>query len=299
MSNIDWDTIKLFLALNRSGSARAVALDLDTSASTITRKITQLEKGLKVKLFNRSSGGFTLTEHGSELLQVALRMESDAYEIERKLQAKNSVMQGKITVTISNHMVVSPLMEYFEAFTSLHPLVELEIKPTWSPLDLNRGEADIALRLMYKDAMPPDELIGSNVVTLYCAVYASKDYVANHNLGDKDSAHWVGWDDPGKYPDWVQSSTYPHLSVKHKINEPFAQLAAAKAGFGLVMLPCFMCDSEEDLLRLPAHNRWHRFDLWMLSHPDLRDTARFRELRQHLKACFDRDRDFWSGALSD
>ncbi|MFT7561936.1 MAG: DNA-binding transcriptional LysR family regulator [Flavobacteriales bacterium] len=295
---MDWDTIKLFLALYRSGSARAVALSLDTSASTITRKITQLEKGLNVKLFNRSSGGFQLTEHGSELLQVALRMENDAYEIERKLLAKNSIMQGNIRITLPNHLVMSPLMNYFSEFSNKNPKVELEIIPSWDSFDLNRGEADIALRLYYKGGNPPGELIGSKIVDVYCGSYANKHYISTHDLDDRGSASWIGWDDSTPYPDWVVSSTYPHLPAKHKINDPFAQLRAAKAGHGLAMLPCFMCDGEDDLVRLPDNHRWHRFDLWMLSHPDLRDTARFREFRQFIKHKFDHDRALWAGDVN-
>lgn len=256
-----------------------------------------MEKALKVKLFNRNNGGFILTEHGKELLPVAVRMESDAYEIERKLQAKNSVMQGLIRITIPNHFTSSPLMSYFKIFADKHPKVELEIIPSWSTFDLNRGEADIALRIFYKDAKPPEELIGTKIVDVYCANYASQSYLENHNLNDGSASSWIGWDDPSAYPDWVKTSYFPHLPIKHLIKDPVAQVVAAKEGYGLAMLPCFLCDSEEALMRIPAQHRWHQFDLWMLSHPDLRDAARFKELRQFIIKRFAQDKDLWAGNI--
>ena len=292
---MDWDTIKLFLALYRSGSARAVSVEQNTSASTVTRRISQLEKALDIKLFNRHSAGFKLTEHGHSLLQVALRMEADACEIERKLQGKNSVMQGLIRITIPSHFVVEPFVDYISDFCALHPRVEIELMPSFSSLNLSRGEADIAIRIFYKDGAPPQDLIGTKLVEIDCANYAAKSYLESHDLGDASSANWIGWDDENQYPDWVVNSRYPHLPVKHRVNDPLAQINAAKAGLGLTMNACFLCDAEASLVRLPEGLHWHRFDVWMLSHPDLRDAARFRELRQYLKQRFEADAKIWSG----
>lgn len=295
---MDWDSVKLFLDLHRLKSSRAVAAEHSVSASTITRKITRLEQSLDVKLFNRSQGGFSLTEYGRELLNIALRMEADAYEIERLLQGKNAVMQGPIRITIPNHLAVSPLMRYLKDFSDLHPAISIDIHPTWEKLDLNRGEADIALRILYSGAEPPENLIGSKIGEIYCANYASRDYLERHHLGEQSEAHWIGWDDHLAKPDWVVSSAYPHLSVNHHFPEPVSQLEAAKVGLGLSMLPCFLGDAAEELVRVPAHLRWKRFDLWLLSHPDLRDAARFKEFRQHLRECFAKDSDLWAGARS-
>ncbi|MFT5084067.1 MAG: DNA-binding transcriptional LysR family regulator [Lentisphaeria bacterium] len=296
---MNWDTIKLFLALHREGSARAVALQYGLSPSTVTRHISELERELNSKLFSRQSTGFQLSESGRELLHVALRMEADAYEIERKLQAKNSVMQGRIRLTIPNHILAEPLLESLALFSKTHPQVELEIIPSYAKFNLGKGEADIALRIMLKGSLPPEELIGTKLVTIYCAVYASRNYLASHDLADDKTSNWIGWDDESQYPDWVKTSAYPHLPVKHRLNDPLMQLYANKAGMGLSMMPCFLCDAEPDIIRVPAHVKWARFDLWMLSHPDLRETARFREFRQFLCEQFELNKALWSGDTYD
>ena len=293
--SMNWDTIKLFLALHREGSARAAAAEHHLSPSTVTRRISEIERELGTKLFNRLSSGFQLTESGQQLLHVALRMESDAYEIERKLLSDSAIMEGAIRFTLPSHIVAKPLMQSLALFCQQHPNVELEIIPSYTAFDLNRGEADIALRVMLRDSAPPQDLIGTKLVDIYCATYAAKSYVDTHDLGNKHQANWVGWDDENLYPDWVLSSAFPHLPIKHRLNDPFMQLYAAKTGMGLVMMPCFMCDPEAELVRVPAHEKWHRFDLWMLSHPDLRETLRFREFRRFLREQFELHRGVWVG----
>ncbi len=292
---MNWDTIKLFLALYREGSARAVAQEQGVSASTVTRRISDLEAELGTRLFNRHSAGFELTEAGRELLHVALRMESDAYEIERRLQAKAGLMQGRIRVTVPTHLLIEPFMHALAEFSQKHPGINFDVLPSYDTFDLSRGEADIALRIMLHDAVPPETLIAHKLVDIYCAAYASQKYVEAHDLSDSEVSNWVGWADEGPYPDWVLSSAFPHLPAKHRFNDTSLQLYAAKTHMGLVMMPCFLCDSEPDLIRVDAGRKWHRFNLWMLSHPDLRDTLRFKEFRRYLKTQFSDQSSLWAG----
>lgn len=296
---MNWDTIKLFLALYRNGSARAVAEANLLSPSTVTRRISDLEKQLGVKLFARLSSGFQITESGMELLKVALRMESDAFEIERKLTAKKTVMQGAIKITIPYHLMTTPFMRCLNSFTDQHPKVELEVIPSWERFKLDRGEADMAIRLMVKDTPPPEDLIGVKLAEIYSAIYGSVEYVARHDLvrkgADAKSGQFIGWDDETPYPDWVKNSAFPQIPARHHFMDPLMQVYAAKAGIGLAMLPCFLCDQEADLVRVPADEKWHRFDIWLLSHPDLRETIRFRELRRHIRDYFADTRALWMG----
>lgn len=292
---MNWDSIKLFLALHREGSARAVAAEQNVSPSTVTRKITELEHELGGKLFNRLSSGFQLTETGQNLLHIAMRMEADAYEIERRLLANSGEMNGSIRLTVPGHFIGQPLIGDLALFSDCHKGVDIEILPSFTQFDLSRGEADIALRVMLRDSLPPEELIGTKLVEIYCAVYASREYLDSHDLDDPHTTNWIGWDDENRYPDWVISSPYPHLPVKHHFNDPHMQLYAAKNHMGIVMMPCFMCDPEDDLIRIPSDHCWHRFDLWMLSHPDLRETMRFRELRRFLRERFEHHSALWAG----
>lgn len=316
---MNWDTIKLFLAVHRLGSARAVALEEGISASTVTRRLTDLEAKLNVKLFSRHNSGFELTGFGFELLAVAQRMESDAYDIERKLLAKSNEMAGIVRITIPVHLMTDPFMSAVARLSESFPGLELDVIPSWEVFSLAKGEADIALRLMYCDDLPPEELVGVKVADIYCANYVAKHYLALNNITLDDlldpekskECHVIGWGDGAAFPDWVKDSALPHLRVKHCFNDPLMQLYAAKAGMGVAVLPCFLCDAEPELLRLPSAcsgrvadssvldsgypEKWHRFDLWMLSHPDLRDTSRFKVVRQFLREYFFKAKAIWQG----
>ena len=292
---MNWDTIKLFLALHRNGSARSVAEIHDLSPSTVTRRISDLEEKLDVKLFNRLTSGFQLTESGYELLSVALRMENDAYEIERKLNAKKTVMQGNVRITIPYHLSSMHFMACINAFAKQNPKVELEVIPSWEAFNLDRGEADIAIRIMLKNGKPPQDLIGTKLANIYSGVYASKTYLLEHDLDNPESANYIGWGDEQSFPNWVVESSFPHLPAKHSLSDPLLQVSAVKAGLGLAMLPCFLCDDESELIRVPKDRKWHRFDIWLLSHPDLRDTTRFRELRKFIKVYFEETKSVWQG----
>ena len=295
---MNWDTIKLFLALARDGSARVVAQKLGLSASTVTRRISDLEEQLDTKLFNRFSSGFKLTEAGHDLLQVAFRMENDAFEIERKLQAKKNVMRGLIRITVPSHFMTPVFLNAIKQFADINPGVDVEILPSWEPFKLERGEADIALRVMQKNALPQEDLIGVKIANIHHCIYCSEGYLANRDLTDPGQAYFIGWDDESRKPAWVEESKYSHLLTQHRLNDPLMQVYAAKVGLGLTMLPCFLCDGEEGLVRTPNTETWHRFDLWMLSHPDLRDTSRFREMRAHLKQYFQQTANIWEGVLT-
>lgn len=77
-------------------------------------------------------------------------------------------------------------------------------------------------------------------------------------------------------PQWVRDSPYPEVPARNRIHYPLIQLAAAKAGMGMAVLPCFMGDTEFDLRRVPPGIATPDRDIWLLTHEDLRHTARVR-----------------------
>ena len=87
---------------------------------------------------------------------------------------------------------------------------------------------------------------------------------------------WIGWDDVVSDPQWVRESPYPRAPARNRIFHSMVQLEAAKAGMGLAMLPCFMGDTEPALRRLPPATPMSDRDIWLLTHEDLRHTARVR-----------------------
>ena len=76
------------------------------------------------------------------------------------------------------------------------------------------------------------------------------------------------------------------------------QARAARCGLGLTVLPCFYGYSVEGLRRIPGCEPYFSYDLWMLTHPDLRDTVRMRKFRACVAEAVDRKEARLSGELA-
>ncbi|MEL7062904.1 MAG: LysR substrate-binding domain-containing protein, partial [Bacteroidota bacterium] len=108
-------------------------------------------------------------------------------------------------------------------------------------------------------------------------------------------AHWIGWDSPNPYPNWVKQSEFPHLSIRGRMNNVLAQLAAAKVGFGLARLPCFLGDADSALQRVPPGKSTLCHDVWILTHKDLVSTVRIQTFMDFMADAFRQKRDLLEG----
>lgn len=271
---MDWDDLRFFLAVARRGSIRGAAATLGVNHSTVSRRIDAFEKALGVRLFERLPNGYLITQAGEEMLQSAERIEGEVAAIDRRVVGRDARLSGLLRVTMPDSLAQKLLMPDLTAFSEAHPEIELELIISYSMADLSRREADVAIR-MSND--PPGHLVGRRVLRYARAIYASQDYLARHDpVGRPDALTWIGWDDVVPDPQWVRDSDYPKALIRNRVHHSMGQLEAAKAGMGLSVLPCFMGDTEPALRRLPPGRPAPDRDIWLLSHEDLRHTARVR-----------------------
>jgi DNA-binding transcriptional LysR family regulator len=273
MTVLDWDDLKHFLALSRYGSVRAASDKLGVSHSTVARRIEAFEKRLGVRLFERSPGGYAITIAGEEVLAVAEQIESEVHGLERRIVGRDQQLSGDIRVTMVDILATHLLMPHLTEFTQTYPDIALEVVITYDPLDLGKREADIALRFTDK---PPEHLIGKRLVTLHSTAYASVEFLKQHDLNSDASVRWIGYGRHGDYPVWVRETNYPQIPAKGIFDSLLLQLEATKAGMGIGMLPCFLGDPEPILQRLPPGATKPSYGLWLLTHTDMRTTARLR-----------------------
>jgi DNA-binding transcriptional LysR family regulator len=295
---MNWDDTRLFLELARSNSARATAAGQGVSHSTITRRVAQLESDLGVRLFDRDVRGYHLTGAGELLVKSAVQAEEALLTAARQLQGRDAQLSGEIRVTTSNIVATHLLMDDFVEFTRLYPDIDLNILTTFDLHNLSRREADIALRISPLASNPPEDLIGRKLITISNCYYASKTYLEEHDLRSPNSkARWIGWDDEERFPDWVKRSPFPNFPVFGRLNDVTLQSEAARRGMGLTVLPCFYGDKVNGLQRIPGCEPYASFDMWMLSHPDLRDAARMRTFRKFITESIERLRRELAGEL--
>ena len=288
----DWDDLRFFLAVARRGSIRGAAQDLGVNHSTVSRRVGALERKLGVRLFERMPGGYFTTPAGEEMRGAAERIEHEVTTADCRVAGRDKRPGGLVRVTLTEALAQNLLMPDLVAFSEAYPGIELELRLTPDMADLSKREADVAIRLSNE---PPGHLIGRRLLKYARATYASDDYLARH--GSPGELRWIGWNDVVPDPQWGRESDYPKVPIRHRIHHSTGQLEAAKAGMGLTMLPCFMGDAEPTLRRLPPGTATPDRDIWLLTHEDLRNTARVRTFLAFMADAILRHRDLIEGRL--
>jgi DNA-binding transcriptional LysR family regulator len=285
----DWDDIRYFLALARTGSTTAAAKLLAVNHSTVSRRIGQLEDRIGARLFDRLASGAVPTAAGAALVGVAEQVERRATEFSRGASAEDARLAGRLVVTAPSLLTSYVLMPMVADFAARHPDIELEVVASDQVASLTRHEADIAIRAT---AAPQDTLMGHRLMVNENGLYCSAGYLERRGLlpaeasGRKD-LDWIWADQSKGPPQWAQRY-FPQGRVVAKVDGKSTGLAAARAGMGVAELPVMVGRAIPDLIRLPGLQAPSDKDVWVLHHRDFRRTARVRafvtDMRQQFRA---------------
>lgn len=274
---MDWEDIKTLNAVAQAGTVRRAALMLDVHHSTVSRRLDRLETAADARLLDRRPEGLALTEAGEALAGLAQDFGDGLNAVERRIAGRDRGLTGLVSLTMAEPIATHAFAPRLGEFREAYPGIELEILVTIDLLDVARREADIAIRM---DNNPPDSLVGKRLFPYHTAVYASAAYLQRHDLNAQpQDATWIGWGEAGeRYPAWTQDTAFADVPVWGNFPDVALQMAAAKAGLGIAMLPCFLADREPDLVRIAGNKPRPARDIWILTHRDLRRTARVREV---------------------
>ncbi len=291
----DWDNRRFFLAVAQEGSIRRAAERLDTSRSTVLRRISLLEKELGIRVFERRPEGYFTTPAGDELQRVTLQMELASDAVDRQLAGMDTKLDGTIRVAVPGALTTYVLMPDFAEFCVKHPDIKLEIISNYEMVDLARREADVAIRISND---PPEDLVGRRVLKIARAAYVGAMHLPSAT-SKKPIAKlgWIGWSLSPSSLQWVEVSSHPDLPVTQIVTDPHSTVAAIRAGMGMSILPCFMGDVEPGLYRMPPGELQLQSDLWVLTHNDLRHTARIRLFTEFIVGALNRHRGLLEGKV--
>lgn len=274
MNSMNWDDLKYFLAVCRAGSIRAAAKELDVNHATVSRRINNFESALNQRLFERTPTGYVRTKAAEEIFLEASHLEERLNSVERKVAAKDKTLKGEIRVTLADVIAQCLLMEEFAAFSQLYPEINIEVIDSARSFNLINREADVAIRICNQ---PPEHLVGRKLADVHRACYISKLHA--DKLDDPKwlaEQNWIGWSDKMRRPIGKIAQEYPKFESKHSIVSAVLQAQACRNGMGVSVLPCFMGDIDPELIRIPPYTTEHKFDMWILSHPDLRKNAKIQ-----------------------
>jgi len=278
MQNVNWDDLRYCLAVVREGSVTAAARRLAVNHTTVSRRVTALEQELNASLFDRSTAGWLLTPFGERILGSLERMSEEAFSIQRNANADRQELRGQVRVTAVDISFRRLLLPGLREFSSLYPEISIEMLASDQTLNLAVHEADIAFRVT--DAPPPD-VLGTRIATLASAIYATPELIERH-ARDPQSVSALTWHWDGKAtPSWLQKC-FPDMPVRFMHNSLSVGFEMARAGFGFTKLPCSLGDMAPELRRVAVDFEEPGAGFWVLSHVDLRTTARLRIFRDFM-----------------
>jgi DNA-binding transcriptional LysR family regulator len=252
---------------------------LNVDQATVGRRVAALEKTLGAILFLRTSEGYVLTVAGEAACKSAEKMERSAMELQRQIQGLDDRLTGEVRITTTDTLAVEFLIPAIASLHEQHPDVKVRLDTSIQVLSLSRREADIAVRNV-KPQNP--DLITRCVARWPVGLFASADYV-HSNGGPLPGTGFAGHD-LVMYQPYLENGREPTI-----VSEPITQgrlvatvtsglmmRRAIAAGIGIGELP--VCLGEADgLTRLwPDHVRQSTYDVWLVTHEDLRHTARVR-----------------------
>lgn len=291
---MNWDDLRLFLAVARTGSISAGARQLGVQHSTVSRRLHSLEEKLGARLIERKKTGYELTTAGESIKQSALRIETEMLGVGDVLLGKDTKLVGPLRVTAINNMASSILMPMFARFSDEHPQVELHIIVSNSDASLAQREADIAIRLTNS---PTETLIGKRMLTVASTIYGSREYLAKLKQQGTEPK-WIGVECCAFHKTWTKQYS-DHQQHNFYSDDTLLTLSAIREGLGVSYLPCFLGDADPLLERYCEPDVEHDLGLWILLHPDLKGTARVLAFRDFIIQSVHEKRDLFEGRLAD
>src|SRR5579859_4440030 len=284
---LDWEDLRFALALARHGSLSAAARALRVNHSTVSRRIERLQAAIGQLLFDRRKAGYRLTDTGEMVLDQLTRMDEAVLSM---LSLPMTVEDGGLVrLTAARVLADGFLIDRLGELRQRLPTTDIEMIGESRVISLARREADIAIRL----GQPKDsELVGRKIGMVGFGFYASTAYLA-----DGGPLQFVGFDPDSDFvaeAAWMKRE-FPGQRIAFRSNSQSAQAAAARAGFGIALLPHYLALDDPELQTAPIEAETPIREVWMLMRADLADKPRIRAVAEEIAELFSREKDLLEG----
>ncbi|MFG1358803.1 LysR family transcriptional regulator [Xanthobacter pseudotagetidis] len=278
---IPWDDFRLVQAIAETGSLAGAAEQLSVNHSTVFRRLGALESQLGARLFERSRAGYVPTPTGEEMVRLAERMAEEVNAVERRITGQDLRPSGELRVTTNDTLLVHLLTPILASFRKAYPEIRLDIVVANPSLNLSKRDADVAIRASDR---PGDTLVGRRIASIAWAVYGRPgDCTGGLEAQDFRRHDWLGFGDPLngiKAVKWLRERVGEEKIV-YRVNTVLGLAEAVAAGIGLGLLPCMIAERARGLVRVLPPQPELEAGLWLLTHPDIKATARVRAFMDH------------------
>lgn len=280
---MDWNDLRYFLCVARTGSLSKASSDLGVSVSTVSRRIIELEANLGATLFSRSPTGYTLTLEGERVLKGAEMVEAAIFAVERSAYGLADTPSGTVRLATSENIATDLVIPALPEFRERYPSIRLEIVTSTMTAELESQEADIALRVVRPER---GNLKIRRLGRMTYSVYGRRDYLEAHPPIAQDplkGRSFIAWDQThGHLPAavWL-AHRVPDMDIALVTSSLPTQIAAVQAGLGLAIIPDFLAVGE-DLVQVLQSSEVFASDVWLVVHSDISTSARVRAVGDFL-----------------
>ncbi|MEM1191151.1 MAG: LysR family transcriptional regulator [Pseudomonadota bacterium] len=294
----DWSDIALFLAVLDAGNLVAAGTALGLSQPTVGRRLAGLEKRMGVTLFARSGRRLIPTDIARRIEESARRMAREMNAIERGIASEATGLRGQVTISANEGTGSEWLVPVLVELQKEHPEIYIDLKIESRAADLVQREADIALR-MGRPTQP--DLIARKLADVGFGIYAARSFLKGQRpireITDLNDTPWV-LGTFTKRGDGMLNSFFDEHALDCRIalgtNSPAAQLRAVQQGMGFGVLSHRWAGKESGLVRVLPDITSATISLWLVTHEDLRHSARLRAVADHIAAAAREDAELFA-----
>ena len=261
---LDWDDLRVFEVLGRTGSLSGAARALKVNHATNGRRVAALEAELGVTLVTRLPRNTILTPQGETIAALAREMEQTAQAVTRRARAFENDLTGDVRISLPPALASDFLAERLTGFSTLYPGLTVTLKATPMMSSLERGETDLAIRLVRPDG--PAQ-VARRLGVMQLGLYAAP------SVATTSPKHWrfvLADDDLAHLPHQVWLANYADgRPVSMRSSDIHTQINAVRAGLGVAALPVFMT-GHTDLVRVDVGVAAPARGIWLVVHEEVR-----------------------------
>jgi DNA-binding transcriptional LysR family regulator len=266
------------VALAHHGSLSEAARQLKMDHATVSRRIAALEQALGLRLVDRLSRRYMLTRDGAAIAEFAARIEADAFAIARVARGMTSGLAGKVEVSAPPAFASQFLARQAARLRERHPGIALVLLGDKRSVSLGRREADLAIRL----SRPKERGgVARKIGSLGFGLYAARLYAQGR---PPEALEFIGYDDDLEHlpqERWLHAFAGDRPFV-FRANDVVSLQMAAREGLGVALLPSFIGEPDEALIRIDGPQPAFSRELWLVVHGDLRRSPPVRAVMDFL-----------------
>jgi DNA-binding transcriptional LysR family regulator len=289
---MNWDDVRIFLAVARAGQFLGAARRLELNHATVSRRIAALEEALRAKLFRRLTTGSELTPAGTRFLDIAERMEADMIAARSTLAGEGDDISGTVRIGAPDGFGVAFLAKHLGSLTAAHRELTIQLVPVPRSFSLSRREADIAITV---ERPTEGRLVAGKLVDYTLGLFASRAYAEANGL-PKSAAELKNHTLIGYVPDLIVSPSLdydaefsPEWRSAFAISSALGQAEAVRAGAGIGILHTFIARSMPDLMPVDIVAPIRRA-YWLVYHESVRPMRRVQLVASYITKAVERER---------